>query len=81
VGLLAQFAGYLQADAFGGYDGIYASGRVVEVVCGSTGLSASNAYTSLCALVFFDLSAITSPMNVTFVSLGLALSLSHNHRA
>ena len=26
-------ARYLQADAFGGYDGIYASGRVVEVAC------------------------------------------------
>ena len=30
---LGEFAGYLQADAFGGYDGIYACGRVVEVVC------------------------------------------------
>jgi hypothetical protein len=30
---LGEFAGYLQADAFGGYDGIYASGRVVEVAC------------------------------------------------
>jgi hypothetical protein len=33
VRFLGEFAGYLQADAFGGYDGIYASGRVVEVAC------------------------------------------------
>lgn len=30
---LKEFSGYLQADAYGGYDGIYASGRVVEVAC------------------------------------------------
>jgi len=30
---LDDFEGYLQADAFGGYDGIYATGRVTEVAC------------------------------------------------
>lgn len=30
---LAGFRGYLQADAFSGYDGIYAGGDVVEVGC------------------------------------------------
>lgn len=30
---LKGFEGYLQADAFGGYDGIYATGDVVEVAC------------------------------------------------
>jgi transposase len=32
---LADYAGYLQADAFSGYDGIYAGsdGRIVEVAC------------------------------------------------
>lgn len=30
---LDGYAGYLQADAFGGYDGIYASGDVIEVAC------------------------------------------------
>jgi transposase len=30
---LKDFTGYLQADAYGGYDGIYASGQVVEVAC------------------------------------------------
>jgi hypothetical protein len=30
---LDGFAGYLQADAYNGYDSIYASGRVVEVGC------------------------------------------------
>jgi len=33
---LEQYEGYLQADAFGGYDGIFASGngrRVIEVAC------------------------------------------------
>ncbi len=30
---LDGYKGYLQADAFGGYDGIYASGDVVEVAC------------------------------------------------
>lgn len=30
---LDGYKGYLQADAFGGYDGIYASGDVIEVAC------------------------------------------------
>lgn len=30
---LDGFKGYLQADAFGGYDGIYAGGGVIEVAC------------------------------------------------
>jgi hypothetical protein len=30
---LADFAGYLQADAFAGYDGIYAAGTVQQVLC------------------------------------------------
>jgi len=30
---LDGYKGYLQADAFGGYDGIYTSGDVVEVAC------------------------------------------------
>jgi transposase len=30
---LDDYKGYLQADAFGGYDGIYASGHVIEVAC------------------------------------------------
>src|SRR3954463_6293908 len=30
---LKGFRGYLQADAFSGYDGIYAGGAVVEVGC------------------------------------------------
>jgi hypothetical protein len=30
---LGKYKGYLQADAFGGYDGIYASGDVIEVAC------------------------------------------------
>ena len=30
---LTGFAGYLQADAYGGYDGIYFSGKVKEVAC------------------------------------------------
>jgi transposase len=30
---LGEYKGYLQADAFGGYDGIYASGDVIEVAC------------------------------------------------
>ena len=36
VAWLEQFKGYLQADAFGGYDGIYArsgGGEVIEVAC------------------------------------------------
>jgi len=30
---LAGYSGYLQADAYGGYDGIYSGGEVVEVAC------------------------------------------------
>jgi transposase len=30
---LARFKGYLQADAYGGYDGIYTRGDVTEVAC------------------------------------------------
>ncbi len=30
---LADFEGYLQADAFAGYDGIYAGGKVHQVLC------------------------------------------------
>ena len=30
---LDGYQGYLQADAFGGYDGIYASGKVIEAAC------------------------------------------------
>lgn len=30
---LAEYKGYLQADAYGGYDGIYTKGDVVEVAC------------------------------------------------
>lgn len=30
---LADYTGYLQADAYGGYDGIYASSDVIEVAC------------------------------------------------
>ncbi len=30
---LKNFHGYLQADAFSGYDGIYAGGQVIEVAC------------------------------------------------
>lgn len=30
---LDGYTGYLQADAFGGYDGIYATGDVIEVAC------------------------------------------------
>ena len=33
VNFLSGYKGYLQADAFGGYDGIYASGDVKEVAC------------------------------------------------
>jgi len=33
AGWLAGFSGYLQADAYGGYDGIYAHGGVTEVAC------------------------------------------------
>jgi hypothetical protein len=30
---LAEYKGYLQADAYGGYDGIYHKGDVIEVAC------------------------------------------------
>ncbi|HZZ71796.1 MAG TPA: IS66 family transposase [Pirellulales bacterium] len=30
---LAGYRGYLQADAYGGYDGIYSGGSVIEVAC------------------------------------------------
>ena len=30
---LRDFKGFLQADAYGGYDGIYSGGKVVEVAC------------------------------------------------
>lgn len=30
---LDGYTGYLQADAFGGYDGIYATGDVIEIAC------------------------------------------------
>jgi len=30
---LKDFKGYLQADAFGGYDGIYVKGDIIEVAC------------------------------------------------
>ena len=33
VKFLKGFKGYLQADAYAGYDGIYASGGVIEVAC------------------------------------------------
>jgi transposase len=33
VAFLGEFRGYLQADAYNGYDGIYATGRVLEVGC------------------------------------------------
>ncbi len=31
--VLASFSGYLQADAYTGYDGLYRSGRITEVAC------------------------------------------------
>ena len=31
--VVAAYSGYLQADAYGGYDGIYAGGDIVEVAC------------------------------------------------
>jgi hypothetical protein len=33
VAFLGDFRGYLQADAYAGYDALYATGRVVEVGC------------------------------------------------
>ena len=30
---LREYRGYLQADAYGGYDGIYSGGQVIEVAC------------------------------------------------
>jgi transposase len=34
---LASFRGYLQADAYKGYDALYASGRILEVACWAHG--------------------------------------------
>ncbi|MCY2931610.1 MAG: IS66 family transposase [Planctomycetota bacterium] len=34
---LDNFTGYLQADAYGGYDGIYCKGTVIEVACWAHG--------------------------------------------
>jgi transposase len=34
---LASFRGYLQADAYKGYDALYSSGRIVEVACWAHG--------------------------------------------
>jgi hypothetical protein len=31
--MAGYFKGYLQADAYGGYDGIYAGGNIIEVAC------------------------------------------------
>jgi transposase len=33
LAVLGNFQGYLQADAYAGYDGLYATGRVIEVGC------------------------------------------------
>ena len=33
VKFLGDFEGYMQADAYGGYDGIYAGEKVIEVLC------------------------------------------------
>lgn len=33
AGWLKDYKGYLQADAYGGYDGIYSNGAVIEVAC------------------------------------------------
>jgi hypothetical protein len=33
VSFLGDYKGFLQADAYGGYDGIYAPGQVIEVAC------------------------------------------------
>ena len=33
IAFLGDFRGYLQADAYAGYDALYATGRVVEVAC------------------------------------------------
>jgi hypothetical protein len=33
VAFLANFTGFLHADAFAGYDGIYAAGNVKQVLC------------------------------------------------
>lgn len=33
LGMLGDFQGYLQADAYAGYDALYATGRVVEIAC------------------------------------------------
>jgi transposase len=34
---LDKYKGYLQADAYGGYDGIYAGGSIIEVACWAHG--------------------------------------------
>lgn len=33
IAFLGDFRGYLQADAYAGYDAVYATGRVIEVAC------------------------------------------------
>jgi transposase len=33
IAFLGDFHGYLQADAYAGYDAVYATGRIVEVAC------------------------------------------------
>lgn len=33
LGVLGAYEGYLQADAYAGYDALYASGRVIEIAC------------------------------------------------
>lgn len=33
VEFLGEYSGYLHADAYGGYDGIYTNGKVTEVLC------------------------------------------------
>lgn len=37
VAFLASFRGYLQADAYKGYDTLYATGRIIEVACWAHG--------------------------------------------
>ena len=39
AGWLRDYKGFLQADAYGGYDGIYHTGKVVEVACWCTARS------------------------------------------
>ena len=31
--MLGSFTGFLQADAYAGYDALYATGRITEVAC------------------------------------------------